>query len=123
MVCPMRRNQRSAAHPAMLRSARSSRRFDATDVRTPQMSGPSARSLAASARSWGHLVNCHDDEQAGFGVWLDDHEPGALTASGLNHESALYDAGLEPGGSIQHSADLHFGHAPLLHAQFSVAGE
>ena len=87
------------------------------------MSGPFDRSPAASAPSSGHLVNGNDDEQAGLNVWLDDHNPGALTALGLDHESALHNAGLEPGGSLQHSADIHFGHASLFHAQFGVAGE
>jgi len=31
----------------------------------------------------GHLVNGHDDEHAGLGVWFDDHDPRALTAAGL----------------------------------------
>ena len=58
-----------------------------------------------------------------IGVGLDDHNPRALSASGLDHESTLHDAGLEPCRSLQHSADLHLGHASLLHAQFGVAGE
>jgi hypothetical protein len=41
-----------------------------------KMAGPSDRSPAASAPSLEHLVYGHDDERAGFGVWLDDHDPG-----------------------------------------------
>jgi len=104
-------------------SSRSSPLFDARGAGKPQTSGPSERSLEGSARSLGHLVNGHDHEQRGLGVGLDDHNPRALPASGLDHESALHDAGFEPGGSLQHSADLHLGHAALLHAQFGVAGE
>src|SRR5688500_19047582 len=83
---------------------------------TPQMSGPSDRSPAVSAPSLGHLVNSYDNEQAGLGVWFDDHDPGALTSARLDHESAGHDAGLEPGGSLQHSADLHLGHTSLFHS-------
>src|SRR2546426_2109502 len=104
-------------------SSHSSPRLDARGGGTRQMPGPSDRLPAASAPSLGHLVNGHDDEQPGLGVWLHDYDPGALLASGADHESALHDVGLEPGGSLQHSADLDLGHASLLHAQFGVASE
>src|SRR5512134_747561 len=80
----------------MPRSSRSSRPLGARGAGTPQMSGPFDTSPATSAPSLGHLVNGHDDEQTGLGVWLDDHDRGALTASGLDHESTRHDAGLEP---------------------------
>jgi hypothetical protein len=51
--------------------------------------------ISTPSGHWDIPVSGHD-EQLGLGVWLDDHDPGALTASGLDHESARHDAGLEP---------------------------
>src|SRR4030095_3862784 len=80
----------------MPRSSRSSPRLGARGAGTPQMSGPFDTLPAASAPSLGDLVNGHEDEQAGLGVWFDDHDTRALTASGWDNESPVHDAGLEP---------------------------
>jgi hypothetical protein len=77
----------------MPRSSRFFHRLRARGAGTPRMPGPFYRSPAASVPSLGHLVNGHDDEQLGLGVWLDDHHPGDLTTSGLDHESTRHDAG------------------------------
>jgi hypothetical protein len=54
----------------------------------------------------------HDDEQAGLGIWLDDHDPRALTALGVDHESTCHDAGLEPNWPL-HAVSVWLGHTKL----------
>jgi len=54
----------------------------------------------------------HDDEPLGLGIWVDDHNPRALAALGVARVSALDNTGVESGGWLQHSADVHRGHAP-----------
>jgi hypothetical protein len=48
---------------------------------------------------------------------------GALPVHDVNHEPTLDNASLVPCGSFQHSADIDFRHATLLHAQFRVSRE
>jgi hypothetical protein len=85
----------------MPRFSHSSRLWDARGAGTPQMSDPSDRVTCSERSVSGTPL------QRGLGVGLDDHNPWALPALGVDHESALHDAGLEPGGSLQDNADLH----------------
>ena len=44
------------------------------------------------ARSLGHLVQRHDDEEAGIHIGFDDHNPRMLPMNSVNHKTVLDDA-------------------------------
>jgi hypothetical protein len=90
----------------MPRSGHSSRRLGARGAGTPQMSGPSDMSAAASAPSLRHLVNGHDDKKLGIGVRLHDHDPRVLQMADVDHKSALHDVRVKPCSLLKHSADF-----------------